>query len=91
MTYNRTLELYNFTTLINFTDGGLFQNEDFARVYKVILQWLCIKVARGQKDRDVGTRLWGLRTWGRETRELGTLSMGRGDIKNRDAGDAGCE
>ena len=52
---------------------------------------LCIKVGRGQGDRDVGTRVWGLGTWGRETRDLGTSSMGRGDVKNRDAGDAGCE
>ena len=52
---------------------------------------LCIKVGRGQGDRDMGTRVWGLGTWGRETRDLGTSSMGRGDVKNRDAGDAGCE
>ena len=45
-------------------------------------------MGRGQGDRDVGTRVWGLGTWGRETRDLGTLSMGRGDVKNRDAGDA---
>ena len=41
--------------------------------------WLCIKVGRGQGDRDIGTRVWGLGTWGRETRDLGTSSMGRGD------------
>ena len=52
---------------------------------------LCIKVGRGQGDRDTGTRVWGLGTWGRETRDLRTSSMGRGDVKNRDAGDAGCE
>ena len=51
---------------------------------------LCIKVGRGQGDRDMGTRVWGLGTWGRETRDLRTSSMGRGDVKNRDAGDAGC-
>ena len=39
----------------------------------------------------MGTRVWGLGTWGRETRDLRTSSMGRGDVKNRDAGDAGCE
>ena len=54
-------------------------------------EWLCIKVGRGQGDRDMGTRVWGLGTSGRETRDLGTSSMGRGDVKNRDAGDAGCE
>ena len=26
-------------------------------------------------------------TWGRETRDLGTLSMGRGDVWDGDAGD----
>ena len=31
---------------------------------------LCIKVGRGQGDGDVGTRVWGLGTWGRETRDL---------------------
>ena len=40
--------------------------------------------------------MWGLGTWERETRDLGTSSMGRGDVwggdvKNRDTGDAGCE
>ena len=52
---------------------------------------LCLKVGRGQGDGDIGTRVWGLGTWGRETRDLRTLRMGRGDVKNRDAGDAGCE
>ena len=40
----------------------------------------------GHRDACVGTG-----TWGRETRDLRTSSMGRGDVKNRDAGDAGCE
>ena len=42
---------------------------------------LCIKVGRGQGDGDgdVGTRVWGLGTWGRETRDLRTSSMGRGN------------
>ena len=31
------------------------------------------------------------RTWGRETRDLRTSSLGRGDVKYRDAGDTGCE
>ena len=52
---------------------------------------LCIKVGRGQEDGDIGTRVWGLGTWGRETRDLRKSSMGRGDVKNRDAGDAECE
>ena len=49
---------------------------------------------RGHRDACVGTG-----TWGRETRELenfkygtrGRVGRGRGDVKNRDAGDAGCE
>ena len=52
---------------------------------------LCIKVGRGQGDRDMRTCVRGLGTWGRETRDLGTSRMGRGDVKNRDAGDVGCE
>ena len=39
----------------------------------------------------MGTPVWGLGTWGRETRDLGTSSLGHGDVKNRDAGEAGCE
>ena len=35
---------------------------------------------------DIGTRVWGLGTWGRETRDLRTSSMGRGDVWDRDAG-----
>ena len=35
--------------------------------------------------------MWGLGTWGRERRDLRTSSMGRGDVKYRDAGDARCE
>ena len=44
---------------------------------------LCTKVGRGQGDGDIGTRVWGLGTWGRETRDLGTSSMGRGDAGTR--------
>ena len=40
----------------------------------------CIKVGRGQGDGDIGTRVWGLGTWGRETRDLRTSSMGREDV-----------
>ena len=47
---------------------------------------LCIKVGRGQGDGDFGTRVWGLGTWGRETRDLRTSSMGRGDVWDGDAG-----
>ena len=48
-------------------------------------------MGRGQGDGEIGTRVWALGTWGRETRDLRTSSMGRGDVKNRDEGDAGCE
>jgi len=47
---------------------------------------LCIKVGRGQGDGDIGTRVWGLGTWGRETRDLRTSSMGRRDVWDGDAG-----
>ena len=47
---------------------------------------LCIKVGRGQGDRDIGTRVWGLGTSGRETRDLRTSTMGRGDVWDGDAG-----
>ena len=47
---------------------------------------LCIKVGRGQGDGDIGTRVWGLGTWGRKTRNLRTSSMGRGDVWDEDAG-----
>ena len=40
---------------------------------------LCIKVGRGQGDGDIGMRVWGLGTWGREAKDLGTSSIGRGD------------
>ena len=48
---------------------------------------LCIKVGRGQGDGDVGARVWGLGTWGRETRDLRTSSMGRGGRVGRGRGD----
>ena len=47
---------------------------------------LCIKVGRGQGDGDIGTRVWGLGTWGREGRDVGTSGMGRGDVWDGDAG-----
>ena len=46
-------------------------------------------MGRGQGDGDMGTRVWGLGTWGRETRDLRTSSMERGNVKNGDAGDVG--
>ena len=62
---------------------------------------LCIKVGRGQGDGDIGTRVWGLGTWDLGTRDegledikygtRGRVGRGRGDVKYRDAGDAGCE
>ena len=54
-----------------------------------LIQGLCIKVGRGQGDGDIGTRVWGLGTWGRETRDLGTSSMGRGDVGTSKTGTQG--
>ena len=47
------------------------------------------KTGTGTSGRDIGTRVWGLRTWGRETKDLRISSMGREDVKNRDAGTLG--
>ena len=65
----------------------------------VITRWLnsrqvprlCIKVEQGQGDRDIGTRVWELGTWGGEMRDLRTSSMGRVDVWDGDVwdGDAG--
>ena len=72
---------------------GLKLEEKISHVMHLALTFfgLCIKVRRGQGDGDVRTRVWGLGTWGCETRDLRTSSMGRGDVKYRDEGDAGCE
>ena len=58
-------------------------------------------MGRGQGDGDIGTRVWGLGTWDLGTRDegledikygtRGRVGRGRGDVKYRDAGDAGCE
>ena len=40
---------------------------------------LCIKVGRGQGDKDIGT-------WGRETRDFRTSTMGRQEVWDGDAG-----
>ena len=47
---------------------------------------LCIKVGRGQGYGEIGTHVWGFGTWGRETRDLRTSSMGRADVWDGDAG-----
>ena len=47
------------------------------------------KTGTGTSGRDIGTRVWGLGTWGRETKDLRISSMGREDVKNRDAGTLG--
>ena len=56
---------------------------------------LCIKVGQGQGDGDMGTRvgIWdfGMRVEGLRDIKYGTrghVGWGRGDVKNRDAGDA---
>ena len=38
------------------------------------------KSGTGQGDGDIGTRVWGLGTWGREMRDLRTSSMGCEDV-----------
>ena len=63
------------------------------------LSGLCIKVGRGQGDRDMGMRVWGLGTWDLGTRDegledikygtRGLVGWGRRDFKHRDAWDAG--
>ena len=35
------------------------------------------KTGTGTSGRDIGTRVWGLGTWGRQTKDLRTSSMGR--------------
>ena len=47
---------------------------------------LCIKVGQAQGDGGIRTRVWGLGTWGRETRDLRTSGMGRGDVWDGVAG-----
>ena len=46
------------------------------QVLYIIIYGLCIKVGRGQGDGDIRTRVWGLGTWGRKTRDLGTSKTG---------------
>ena len=43
-------------------------------------------MGRAQGDGDIGTRVWGLGTWGGEMGDLRTLSMGSGDVWEGDAG-----
>ena len=55
---------------------------------------LCIKVGRGYRDACVGTWDVGTRDEGLEDINYGTrgrVGRGRGDVKYRDAGEAGCE
>ena len=53
-------------------------------------------MGRGQGDGDIGTRVWGLGTRDEGLGEVkygtrGRVGRGQGDVKCRDAGDAGCE
>ena len=56
--------------------------------------WLCIKVGRGHRDACVGTWVSGTRDEGLKDIKYGArgrVGRGRGNVKYRDAGDAGCE
>ena len=61
-------------------------NSRYEFEFKVPSLRLCIKVGRGQGDGDIGTRVWGLGTWGRDTRNLRTSSVGRKDVWDGDTG-----
>ena len=61
-------------------------NSRYEFEFKVLSLRLCIKVGRGQGAGDIGTRVWGLGTWGRDTRNLRTSSMGRGDVWDGETG-----
>ena len=63
------------------------------------LHWLCIKVGlgtRGQGHRDVCVGTWDLGMRDERLEDIkcetqGRVGRGRGDVKYRDSGDAGCE
>ena len=50
---------------------------------------LCIKVGRGQGDRDACVRTWDLGTREEGLGDVKYRTRGRGDVKNWDAGDPG--
>ena len=52
-------------------------------------QRLCIKVGRGQGDRDACVRTWDLGTREEGLGDVKYRTRGRGDVKNWDAGDPG--
>ena len=53
---------------------------------KKVKPWLCMKEGWGQGNGDIGTCEWGLGTWGRETRDFRTSSMGHRDVWDGGAG-----
>ena len=63
------------------------------------LHWLCIKVGlgtRAQGHRDVCVETWDLGMRDERLEDIkcetqGPVARGRGDVKYRDTGDAGCE
>ena len=77
-----------FASIMNVDEGN---NIRVVNPQKDKCKRLCIKVGRGQGDGDIGTRVWGLGTWGRETRDLRTSSMGRGDLWDGDTGTSNIE
>ena len=58
---------------------------------RVEIYGLCIKVGREQGDGGIRTRVGGLGTGGRETRDLRTSSMGRGDAGTSNTGTQGTQ
>ena len=53
------------------------------------LDGLCMKVGRGQRDRDACVRTWDLGTREEGLGDVKYRTRGRGDVKNWDAGDPG--
>ena len=81
--YRTITSVITFASIVNVDEGN---NIRVVNPQKDKCKRLCIKVGRGQGDRNIGTRVWGLGTCGRETRHLRTSSMGRGDVWDGNAG-----
>ena len=90
-----------FSLIYFFAPFSIFYSPHNYVILQAMAHGLCRKVGRGKGDGHIGTRVWGLGTWDLGTRDegledikygtRGRVGRGRGDVKNRDAGDAGCE